>query len=118
MSVHEKVAVRARSPSPSLIAKCAFEQFHLFLPRNAFYADDVEAIVDIMEAIPTSVLASNTANLLLLVAMHGLFGTAAHVTSPGLHLDERQRVTIPTDKIYFAEALSIVAGDDLVALLT
>ncbi len=104
--------------SPSLIAKCAFEQFHVFLPGNSFNADDVEAIVYIMEVIPASILASHAANLSLLAPMHSLFRPAALVTCPVLHLDERQRVTIPTDEIHFAKALSIVAGNDLVAVLT
>ena len=112
------LALSALPTSPSLIAKCAFEQFHLFLPGNSFNADDVEAIVDIMEVIPASVLASDTANLSLLAPMHGLFRPASRVTGPGLHLDESERVTIPTNQIHFAKALSIVAGDDLVAVLT
>ena len=64
-----------------------------------------------------SILASNSTDLALLVAMHRLFRSAASVICPGLHLDERERLAIPTDEIHFAKALSIVARDDLVALL-
>ena len=104
--------------SPSLIAKCAFEQFHLFLPGNSFNADDVEAVVYIMEVIPPFILASHAANLSLFAPMHSLFRPAVREICAGLHLNERQRVTIPSDEIYFAKALSIVAGDDLVTVLT
>ena len=61
----------------------------MFLAGDPFNADDIEAVVNIMEMIAASVLASDTANLLLLVSMHRLFRSAAHVTGPGLHLDER-----------------------------
>ena len=90
----------------------------MFLPGNAFNGDDVESIVYIMEAIAASILASDSADLALLVAMHRLFRSAASVICPGLHFDERERLAIPTDEIHFAKALSIVACDDLVALLT
>jgi len=111
------LAVR-KSLSPSSIAEGTLEQLHVFLPGHPFNADYVEAIVNIMEVISTSVFASDPANLLLLGTMHGLFRTATHLTRPGLHLDERERVTIPTDEIHLAEALSIVARNDLVAVLT
>ena len=71
-----------------------------------------------MEVISTSVFASDPANLLLLGTMHGLFRTATYLTSPGLHLDEHEGVTIPTDEVHLAEALSIVTRNDLVAVLT
>jgi hypothetical protein len=112
------LALSALRTSPSSIAKCTFEQTHVFVPGNTFNADDVEAIVYIMEMIPASILASDTANLLLLAAMHSLFRPAALVSCPVLHLDERERLSIPSDEIHFAKALSIVAGNDLVAVLT
>ncbi len=64
-----------------------------------------------------SILASDSADLALLVAMHRLFRSAASVICPGLHFDKRERLAIPTDEIHFAKALSIVTRNDLVSLL-
>src|SRR5258706_346233 len=82
-------------------------------PGKAFDADDVEAIVYIMEVISSSILASDAANLSLLGPMHSFFWPSASVICPGLHLDERECATIPTDQIDLAKRFSIVAGDDL-----
>ena len=81
-------------------------------------ADNIEAVVYIMELMPASILASNTTNLSLLGWMDSLFRPTMSLMRSGLHLDERKRITVPANQIDFAEGFAIVAGNDLVAVPT